>query len=354
MSSVNQTDNSALLKRVTYLLGAGASADALPTIKDMGNEVKAIIARLLVANDEFSKENNPAATERIKTAIYDLRILADACENHTSIDTYARMLYVNKQDAKYKKIKNIIILFFELYYYYHRKIDKRYDSFFAHYLNREHPRFPKHVNVISWNYDYEFEKAFSKYYILDKALEEIYSELIVHHKGLHKKPLDFENFNLVKLNGTVGYRYLGDTILLGICNYYYKSQQDKDMNYAIVCPTIAKHANLEAQYEPLISFAWEDEASANDTINKAVEIMKTTAILVVVGYSFPEFNRVFDSMLLNENATQRIQKIYVQDNDPHAIIDKIKEYRFSWDDVEFIPVIYTAKFYIPHQLSYNS
>jgi len=354
MSLLNQANSSAPKKRVTYLFGAGASFNALPTIKDMGTEVNGIIYKLSTDFNKFEKEKNSAATETIRPAIYDLRILAKACQDHSSIDTYAKMLFLNERFDEYKKIKNIIILFFELYYYYDRKIDKRYDSFLAYYLNPGKPRLPKHVNIISWNYDYEFEKAFSKYYKLDKALEEIYQELTAHHKGLHTQDFDYENFNLVKLNGTVGYRFVQDKMLLGICNYYYKSERDKEMNYETVCPTIFKHTNLAKGYEPLISFAWEDETPANNTIGKAIEIMRATAILVVVGYSFPEFNRVFDSMLLNENATPIIQKIYVQDKEPHNIIDKIKEYRFAWDDVEFITLSNTDKFYIPHQLSYNS
>lgn len=62
-----------------------------------------------------------------------------------------------------------------------------------------------------------------------------------------------------------------------------------------------------AAIEPLISFAWENYVSNNDTLNKAVEIMTNSSILVVVGYSFPDFNREFDSLLLSEGATRLIQ-----------------------------------------------
>jgi hypothetical protein len=222
-------------------------------------------------------------------------------------------------------------------------------------MRREIPRLPQHVNIISWNYDYEFEKAFSKYYPLDKTLEEVYEELTVHHKGLEtNKEFIFENFNLIKLNGTIGYKRNDGSVLLGICNYYYKSEYDKELNYKTVCPTIFKHTTAAQQCEPLISFAWEEENLTTDTFNKAIDVITSTSILVVIGYSFPDFNRAFDAQLLNEGTMRLVRKIYVQDKEPQNIITRMKEYRAFWNDVDFIPITDLSKFYVPHQHRYNS
>lgn len=68
----------------------------------------------------------------------------------------------------------------------------------------------------------------------------------------------------------------------------------------------------------LLSFAWEDET--NDTkkifLEKRMPIAKAIAektdILVVIGYSFPFFNRKIDDEIFKA-MKQRLFKIYLRD-----------------------------------------
>ena len=70
--------------------------------------------------------------------------------------------------------------------------------------------------------------------------------------------------------------------------------------------------------ETLLSFAWEDEAISSKKIFHeqrlpvAREIASQTQILVIIGYSFPFFNRDIDKVIMN-TMMPSLQKIYVQD-----------------------------------------
>ena len=133
--------------KVTYLLGAGASYGALPKIKNMGEAITSIMNCITTEMDKNGHGNDK--NFRLAEAKHQLNVLYEACSNHLSIDTYAKMLFLTDEDQEYIKTKNLIILFFELYYYYYKKIDKRYDAFFASILSKNSPKFPNHINVIS-------------------------------------------------------------------------------------------------------------------------------------------------------------------------------------------------------------
>ena len=68
----------------------------------------------------------------------------------------------------------------------------------------------------------------------------------------------------------------------------------------------------------LISYAWEKEWGSdrdypyvNERLNYAKAAARAAEILVVIGYSFPFFNREIDKIIFSEMPT--IKKIYFQD-----------------------------------------
>jgi hypothetical protein len=68
--------------------------------------------------------------------------------------------------------------------------------------------------------------------------------------------------------------------------------------------------------KPLITFAWEkDSETKKSLINSyeiAKEIIKDTTILVIIGYSFPFYNREVDNMIFDV-LKPSLKKIYYQD-----------------------------------------
>jgi hypothetical protein len=60
----------------------------------------------------------------------------------------------------------------------------------------------------------------------------------------------------------------------------------------------------------MIQFAWDENENTKKSRLKAIEIMNATQILVVVGYSFPTFNRKMDKELLKDYP--KFKKIILQ------------------------------------------
>ena len=120
--------------------------------------------------------------------------------------------------------------------------------------------------------------------------------------------------------------------------------------------------------KPAISFSWEEGTTTKAVFDEAVNIMKNTEILVVIGYSFPYFNREVDRILLNEKNAPKLRKVYVQDIEPDNIIETIKGFRengwskyakqfndnlsISWDERKFpfIAIKNLDQFHMPHEL----
>jgi hypothetical protein len=86
--------------------------------------------------------------------------------------------------------------------------------------------------------------------------------------------------------------------------------------------------------EPPIHFAWEPEFFAEHIKDRLQNICSVTEIFVVIGYSFPFFNRDTDRLIFSQfpNLTH-IEKIYVQvpREDLPAANERLKELmgRFS-------------------------
>lgn len=212
------------MARVTYLLGAGASADALPIVNKFEEELKNIIHYIRNFNKEElgSSYNDKKVIEEIplvkEFAIKHLTELLEGCIKHRSVDTYAKRLFltINKNKDLYRRTKCSIILFFELYKLTKGKIDKRYDAFLATILNRNTPRFPSDINILSWNYDYEFEQAYLNY-VTDKSdIHEINNDLNIFHKNNNRNKSLSQNFGIVKINGTCGFYDGGGNLTLGL------------------------------------------------------------------------------------------------------------------------------------------
>ena len=56
----------------------------------------------------------------------------------------------------------------------------------------------------------------------------------------------------------------------------------------------------------------------------AHDIMAQTEVLVVIGYSFPMFNRKIDKSLMGSMSPNKLKKIYIQDKDLSKIEGRIR------------------------------
>src|SRR5688500_11353760 len=111
------------MKHITYLFGAGASCGVLPLNKDIPARLFKLIEELKKIRYTYGEDN-----QLKENLITDLQWLYTESDNHASVDTFAKKLYIKQQWQELKRLRLALSVFFVCEQL--RKIpDKRYDSF---------------------------------------------------------------------------------------------------------------------------------------------------------------------------------------------------------------------------------
>ena len=141
--------------KFTYLIGAGASAQTIPVINKFGDELKKFAIYINSINitedyyhDSFRVDSKPS---EIKARfVKDIEWLAKECNQHSSVDTFARKLFLSNRSNELIKLKAIVSEFL-LTKQNQNGIDKRYDAFFAALLDKSDNRLilPKNIKILS-------------------------------------------------------------------------------------------------------------------------------------------------------------------------------------------------------------
>lgn len=310
---------------ITYLFGAGASKNAIPINESLHASMTLECVNI---QEEFKKKQleicdksiNPYVTESLfNHFIYDYSFILTESLRHQSVDTYAKKLYITRDFTNLKKLTTILSIYFIIIQSRNRS-DERYDSFFASILD-ESLTFPKGLKVISWNYDYQFEKAYSVY-CGDSRLNALLTSLKIYSKNSRLDYIDNENFGIFKLNGTAS------IMLNKNDNRIHQSIEDIDEGYSakLIRDVLSNYASLHHLKETknnlisTISFAWEDYNEGKFIVNKAIEFTKNTDVLVIIGYSFPFFNRKVDRDIIS--AMKNLTTVYFQAPDAEDLRER--------------------------------
>lgn len=97
------------MKEVAYLLGAGASRNALPIVIDMPARLQA--CRNLISEFKFQidlakkqeAKDKQSAESNIKKIVELFDMVISESQKHASIDTFAKKLYIKKEFSKLKE-----------------------------------------------------------------------------------------------------------------------------------------------------------------------------------------------------------------------------------------------------------
>jgi hypothetical protein len=333
------------MSKITYLLGAGASCNALPLVNNFKDRLKNFNDRLAEKIDYglHVENKNYASTEYLlppkgkyaKILVESIAWLRNIAEKHASIDTYAKKLFIKSDNEALKdlhKLKSTLSCYLLLEQSL-EMTDKRYDNFFASILIRDArgiPKLPKDVNIITWNYDTQLEKSYEGFC----TIPEIVFEEFTRSK------------NIIRLNGSCSYQYKIETRFLGYTEFSISFLEsviqlyDKFMNIPV--PIV----------RPDISFAWEK----SDIEDKIIETLKGTTTLVIIGYSLPYFNREIDKMIIHAMHPTLV-KIFIQvqekEYESHkerylTFYDDISMKKFIEDKIKMVPG--TDLFYMPDDM----
>ena len=333
----NFTSWSSKINKITYLFGAGASCGTekvpcLPLVKDIALRLRSFRTGF----DGFSTEGD------LQTSISEIRQglvwLEAECENHSSIDTFAKKLFLkgDKGQDKLYDLKCLLTLFF-IDEQFKRAKDFRYDSFFASILGTSFS-LPK-VQIISWNYDHQFELSFRGF--TDESLSNNQNKLGVITPF---NQIPQQEFSIYKLNGSA--------------TFYEPQSKFPEQDPFLIDPTIDRRVHILKLYKeskekrllPAISFAWEEKTPQfvkRNVVDLAREAIKGTDVLVVIGYSMPFFNREVDSDLIR---TMNLKKVYIQDLYPIGIKERFLTIKPEFRNLEIVEKTATDQFLLPGEL----
>ena len=330
-------------QKITYLIGAGASYNALPLVKDFIAHPETKKATPLVRMSFFLSNFTGISggpnqlPDTLKDVagklIEDLNWLNDACQMHATVDTFAKKLFLTRKDPQSAKDLRRLKGALSAYFMWEQCLsapDNRYDTFYASVANNDSAgkvALPPNIRVISWNYDFQFEKAYSQYFesrrISDIQTKEglnCFPSLAYSHSDDEYKS---NGFSIVKLNGTAGLHRSGNTnrepsVLEEM--WYKKGDRNDELQLAAdILSIVQLYKQQQGPVESLLSFSWEYKPNEgahkrHDIIGEALKIAKDTDILVIIGYSFPFFNREIDSQLFDSlfHPNGRLSQIYYQ------------------------------------------
>jgi hypothetical protein len=330
---------------ITYLFGAGASAKALPVVNQIPQAIEDILIKL--NEEEFNLSDTekyistyPKTKKQIKNELMqEFNWLKEQCKNHASIDTFAKKLFLQKNND-FSKLKTALATLFTLIQL-NKPVDNRYDAFFASILINTINDFPKNIKIVSWNYDYQFEKAYSEY-CESNSISAISAMLKINTRFSNSNIAD-KGFAIFKLNG-------GTQLL-------WKNSHGDSHFIDEVKPTLIKES-LEIVLNSYacskffkdiycgLSFAWED--GGEDFINTVINATKDTNVLVVIGYSFPYFNREIDRKIIR---AMKLRKVYFQSPEADIIQERFQSIVTGASSPnELVPFKDCEQFMLPNEL----
>ena len=346
------------MAKVTYLLGAGASANAIPVVNNMNKrmeEVRDYLKRNYLYDNQAKLNSFPQSIrdniDFILFFIEELNWLIKESGKHQTIDTLAKKYYLTSSNLL-NRLKSALIIYFTIeqvlfindigneknYKGFIKKRELRYDSFFAALLDKNDKGelvVNPDVKILTWNYDQQIELALKTYVNIN--IEKIKQKYHIYpnNKSLENMDpdFDFNKFGVFKLNGNGIWftpmivngnepRYSVFNSVNSENNNSYLFELILEEYRLLMADKEPKNRNKELQY---FNFSWESDKRFSDKYSgyyehqeKALQIAQSTEYLVIIGYSFPVFNREMDLRLLKSMTS--LKKIYIQD--PNA--DEIK------------------------------
>lgn len=310
-----------------YLLGAGASAQALPMVSQIPKALEEhhqwlwSYAKEAKVRKEMI-EGNPE-TERSNLLGEYLRIIDDlktGSANHESIDTYAKKLYLRSKTStsdrtKLVELKIGLSLFMAYLQAKNRTADKRYDGFLASLLTHTSGAtltLPADVMVLNWNYDQQLA--------LSHAAYQRDGSLWGGVEQLGMRPLEMLSIRSpypcrsVHLNGMFAYRAEFDEIH-PLVDWTTNNEEDL-LNSMMLFYARLRYSGKMGPGRMLLRFAWEMDENTAEAFQLLDDVLASCEALVVIGYSFPFFNREIDREIIKR--MPGLKHIYVQAPQKHA------------------------------------
>ncbi|MCB0737711.1 MAG: hypothetical protein KDC92_09375 [Bacteroidetes bacterium] len=292
-------------KYTTYYLGAGASYNALPILNELSDKMMSLRSLL--------RQHGVSLSQSSMDLVESIYEFGSRAKEFGTIDTYARKLWLIEEFKELSKLKLCLSAFLTIWFEMDRvdsksnpqpdvkqriikdintsyqKIDLRYISLLATFLKKG-PSLSDNVRFITWNYDLQIVSAFRYFMRNNPSLREV-------NEQISFLPSQETDLQICHSNGISGFYELKK----GIGSF---TERTNKSSLEEIIPAISfiwaemQHDNIS--FNNLLTYAWENNEQSQIVRKRANEILEKTDILVIVGYSFPPFNRSIDKELLKD------------------------------------------------------
>jgi len=326
---------------ITYFLGAGASANALPTVKATSTSNGLIIGLRDFAGQLKNLEYDIKFQEYVLNLIKNLTLIADKTIEFGTPDTYAKFLYL-KDKKKLIELKNALSAFFLFEQFINKKFDRRTLIFLTTLLERN--IFPENIKILSWNYDFQMQLAaetFSKERFVRNSNASVHTPPLINYFPTlgHSMQLNVEEISMVQLNGIAGSYYNSQ-----FYRSFFEREEERTLDHLLDLLI-----NPEFDKGSLLTFAWEQNI-ANESRNVISQLIATnTDVLIIIGYSFPFFNREVDKGIFESmKSSGRLKIIYYQD--PYKSGDFLRNQFELSNDIIIRDIKESENYFLPLEL----
>jgi len=332
----------------TYYIGAGASCGVLPMVKQFPEKLDNFRVKLIDIGNDNSKEFTSEENHYLDKFIENIQWLKQSAENHASIDTFAKKLYIKNELNNVLKLKATLSCYF-LILQGMNNVDQRYDTFFASITNRDkddNPTLPDNIKIILWNYDIQFEKAFNIY--LDN-IKYLSTRLQAPPITGERFEFDYKKFGIIRLNGIAGVHQKNDGNIGRYFKEYIFNKCEEVTLLKEILLIYKQYIEQSDNFSPMLNFAWEKSSFQNEYLSYARTIAVKTNVLIIIGYSFPFFNRDIDKSILNNIGD--LKKVYLQvpQEDQQAYKERLLAIRTGLKESDIISITDKEQFYIPNE-----
>jgi hypothetical protein len=314
--------------RITYYFGAGASANSIPMVEGIQRRLTDFTSFLNESNNELQRNFGFSEDGHIGLKLNEAsKTWINQIQESPSIDTLAKRLYDHKKNEDYREYKAFLTVLFNYFHFVKivenqatlsSKIEGRYENLLRS-INQSfsdmflYSRIPSNFNFISWNYDFDFFLTLVK---------ESKQNLILAEAESAKDA--FLKVGLFNLNGSSRF---GE----------YSLNPPNSKISLFKCLAEIFNRIVENKDKNALKFAWEDlELNSQFLLQRA----KEPKYVVVIGYSFPSFNRELDNVFFQNLENTEI--VYVQGRD-YSDSQRIERYlrqifRYKKLPFEILPV----------------
>ncbi len=341
------------MSKTIYYIGAGASygarkngliVEGIPVVAEIPAEFdafKRFVEDAEIPHEDISfqdlyRTGHDDVENAKRFMLHDINSLIEGIKEHATIDTYARKLYLTKRNRDLERLKSLLCCFL-LWEQLEHKPDGRYDTFLANVLDSETLNIPESISFISWNYDSQMELAFQAY--------KLNTGLAVFEKNtVGQWPLLLNSGRVFKVNGSATF---ADLEMVSMIRDYDKTSKAIQL-IQVYSNSMADTSSMGFQFKTHLSFAWEYSDNSENMKKSLQETTKDTEQVVVIGYSFPFFNRETDRAIFN--GMPKLNKIYIQDINPSAVAQAIKAVLPLDKKIEVEQISNCGQFYLPSEL----